>query len=54
MHYPDEKPVAAAAIVVAVVLGVGILARLISTTYEQKIDHRYQGTSATLLAMVGK
>jgi len=54
MHYPDEKPVAATAIVVAVVLGVGTLVRLISSTYEPNLDHRYQGTSATLLAMAGK
>jgi hypothetical protein len=54
MHYPDEKPVAATAIVVAVVLGVGTLVRLISSTYEPNLDDRYQGTSATLLAMARK
>ena len=54
MRDRDERPVAATAIVVAFVLGVATLTRLISTTYEPNIGHRYQGTSATLLAMVGK
>ena len=54
MHYPDEKPVAATAIVVGVVLGVGTLLRLISSTYEPNLSHQRPAAFETLLAMVRK
>jgi len=54
MHDRDEKPVAATAVVVAVVLGVAALVRLISSTYEPNIGHRHPATSAPLWEMAGK
>jgi hypothetical protein len=54
MHYRDDKPMAATAIVVAVVLGIGGLVRIINSTYEPNIGHRPSTTSAPLWVMAGK
>jgi hypothetical protein len=54
MHYRDDKPVAATAVVVAFVLGVAILVRVIGSTYEPNIEARYPGTSASSWVMAGK
>jgi hypothetical protein len=54
MHYRDEKPVAATAIVVAVLLSVGALVRVINSTYEPNVGHRHPATSAPLWVMAGK
>jgi hypothetical protein len=54
MHYRDDKPVAATAIVVAVVLGVGALVRVINSTYEPDIGNRDPAISAPLWVMAGK
>jgi hypothetical protein len=53
MRYGDEKPKAATAIVVAVILGVGALVRVINT-YEPNIGHRHPATSPPLWVMAGK
>jgi hypothetical protein len=51
MHYRDEKPVAATAIVVMVTLGVSALVRLINGSYEPSFDQRHRATS---FVMAGK
>jgi hypothetical protein len=51
MHYRDEKPVAATAIVVVVVLGVSALVRLLNGSYEPTIGPRHPATS---FVMAGK
>lgn len=51
MHYRDEKPVAATAIVVAVVLGVSALVRLVNGSAEPNVR---QPTPAVFFVMAGK
>jgi hypothetical protein len=54
MHYRDDKPMAATAMVVAVVLGIGGLVRIINSTYEPNIGHRPPASSAPVWVMAGK
>jgi hypothetical protein len=54
MRGRDEKPVAAAAVVVAVVLGVATVVRIISNTYAPNLGDRYPGTSTPLWVLAGK
>jgi hypothetical protein len=54
MHCRDDKPVAATAVVVAVVLGVGVLVRLIGGTYAPNTGHGHPATSAPLWVLAGE
>jgi hypothetical protein len=51
MHYRDERPVAATAIVVAAVLGVSALVRLVNAGHEPSSAHQ---PPPTLFVMAGK
>jgi hypothetical protein len=44
MHYRDERPVAATAIVVAVVLGLSALVRLVNAGHERNIVQQHPPT----------